>query len=73
MQPEMPWRVGANETTTIAVSHDVKIEGKDLKAGTYGLSLDGEKDFSSQNGHTRLVYAIGVSLRRETFCREAKP
>jgi hypothetical protein len=38
-----PWRVGANETTTITVSHDVKVEGKDLKAGTYGLFLDVEK------------------------------
>jgi hypothetical protein len=37
-----PWRVGANETTTIALSHDVKVEGKDLKAGTYGLFLDVE-------------------------------
>ncbi len=34
-----PWRAGANENTTITVSHDVKIEGKDLKAGTYGLFL----------------------------------
>ena len=34
-----PWRAGANETTTITVSHDVKIEGKELKAGTYGLFL----------------------------------
>ncbi len=39
-----PWRAGANETTTITVSHDVKIEGKDLKAGTYGLFLELEKD-----------------------------
>jgi len=38
-----PWRVGANETTTITLSHDVKIEGKDLKAGLYGLFLDVEK------------------------------
>jgi hypothetical protein len=38
-----PWRVGANETTTISVSHDVKVEGKDLKAGTYGVFLDVEK------------------------------
>jgi hypothetical protein len=38
-----PWRVGANETTTFTVSHDVKVEGKDLKAGTYGLFLDVEK------------------------------
>ncbi len=35
-----PWRVGANETTTITFSHDVKVEGKDLKAGTYGLFLE---------------------------------
>jgi hypothetical protein len=38
-----PWRVGANETTTITLSHDVKVEGKDLKAGVYGLFLDVEK------------------------------
>jgi hypothetical protein len=38
-----PWRVGANESTTISLSHDVKVEGKDLKAGTYALFLDVEK------------------------------
>src|SRR5687767_9415399 len=31
-----PWRAGANENTTITFSNDVKIEGKDLLAGTYG-------------------------------------
>src|SRR5947209_1153369 len=35
-----PWRAGANETTAITLSHDVKLEGKDLKAGTYGLFLE---------------------------------
>jgi tetratricopeptide (TPR) repeat protein len=39
-----PWRAGANENTTITFSHDVKIQGKDLKAGTYGLFLDVEKE-----------------------------
>jgi tetratricopeptide (TPR) repeat protein len=34
-----PWRAGANENTTISFSHDVKVEGKELKAGTYGLFL----------------------------------
>ena len=34
-----PWRAGANETTTITFEHDVKVEGKDLKAGTYGLYM----------------------------------
>lgn len=38
-----PWRAGANETTTVTVSDDVTIGGKDLKAGTYGLFLDLEK------------------------------
>lgn len=39
-----PWRAGANENTTISFSHDVKIGGKDIKAGTYGLFLDVEKE-----------------------------
>jgi hypothetical protein len=39
-----PWRAGSNESTTITFSHDVKIGGKDVKAGTYGLFLDVEKD-----------------------------
>jgi tetratricopeptide (TPR) repeat protein len=34
-----PWRAGANENTTITLSHDVKVEGQDLKAGTYALFL----------------------------------
>ena len=39
-----PWRAGANESTSINFSNDVKVEGKDLKAGTYALFLDVEKD-----------------------------
>jgi tetratricopeptide (TPR) repeat protein len=38
-----PWRAGANESTSIEFSHDVKVEGKDLKAGKYALFLDVEK------------------------------
>ena len=34
-----PWRAGANENTTITFEHDVKVEGKDIKAGTYGLHI----------------------------------
>ena len=49
-----PWRAGANETTTITFSEDVKVGGKDLKAGVYGLFLAPDKTgpwqwiFSSQ-------------------------
>jgi hypothetical protein len=39
-----PWRAGANETTTITVSHDVQIDGKALKAGTYALFVELQKD-----------------------------
>ncbi|MEO7963558.1 MAG: DUF2911 domain-containing protein, partial [Gemmatimonadaceae bacterium] len=35
-----PWRAGANETTTLALSHDVQIGGQTVKAGTYGLFLE---------------------------------
>lgn len=32
-----PWRVGANEATTITFAHNVKIEGKPVSAGTYAF------------------------------------
>jgi len=35
----MPWRAGANENTTITFSHDVKVNGNDLKAGKYSLHM----------------------------------
>ena len=34
-----PWRAGANENTVITFSHDVQVEGKSLKAGSYGLHM----------------------------------
>jgi Protein of unknown function (DUF2911) len=34
-----PWRAGANENTTITFSTDVMVEGKSLKAGTYGFFI----------------------------------
>src|SRR5690349_18871166 len=34
-----PWRAGANENTTMSFSHPVKIEGRDLPAGTYGFFI----------------------------------
>lgn len=38
-----PWRAGSNESTTITLSHDVQIDGKTLKAGTYALFLELDK------------------------------
>jgi len=34
-----PWRAGANENTIISFEHDVKVEGKPVKAGSYGLHM----------------------------------
>jgi len=34
-----PWRAGANENSIIKFSHDVKVQGKELKAGSYGVHL----------------------------------
>jgi predicted negative regulator of RcsB-dependent stress response len=39
-----PWRAGSNENTIFTVSNDVTIEGKELKAGTYGLFLAVSKE-----------------------------
>ncbi|MEN0005814.1 MAG: DUF2911 domain-containing protein [Bacteroidota bacterium] len=42
------WRAGANETTEVTFFQDVMINGKEVKAGTYGLTLkvhDGKWDF----------------------------
>jgi tetratricopeptide (TPR) repeat protein len=35
----MPWRAGADENTNISLSHDAKINGNDLPAGTYGIHM----------------------------------
>jgi hypothetical protein len=46
-QNPSPWRAGANENTTITFSHDVEVEGKALKAGTYGLHMiPGQEDWT---------------------------
>jgi len=36
---QCPWRAGANENTVFRVSHDVKVEGQPLPAGSYGLHM----------------------------------
>ena len=40
------WRTGANEATVFEVSKDIKVEGKDLKAGKYELfTIPGENEW----------------------------
>jgi hypothetical protein len=41
------WRTGANEATTIELSAPVKVEGKDLAAGTYSFfTIPGETEWT---------------------------
>lgn len=40
----IPWRAGAQTNTVFTVSHDVKIEGQHLPAGTYGLFMVAGKE-----------------------------
>lgn len=41
------WRTGANEATTFNISSDVKINGKLLKAGKYGLfTIPGKEEWT---------------------------
>ena len=40
------WRTGANEATVFEIDKDIKVEGKDLKAGKYELfTIPGEKEW----------------------------
>lgn len=41
---ESPWRSGANENTTLELSHAAKIQGKNVPAGVYGLFFVINKD-----------------------------
>jgi len=74
---QCPWRAGANENTTIAFSHDVKVEGKELAAGTYGFFIIlGESDdtliFSRRSDAWGSFYynpaedALRVSIKHQT-------
>lgn len=39
-----PWRAGADENTTITFSHDMKVEGQPISAGTYGFHVEVKPD-----------------------------
>ena len=74
-----PWRAGANENTTIEFTHDVKVEGQDIKAGIYGLHIE-----VKENGGATIILSNNSSswgsffydekedaLRAEVMTKEA--
>lgn len=62
-----PWRVGANMNTTIEFTHDVKVEGKDLKAGTYGLHMAVE-----ENGEVHVIFSNNTTSWGSYFYEESE-
>jgi tetratricopeptide (TPR) repeat protein len=49
---ESPWRAGANENTIIKFTDNVKIEGKELPAGKYGLHM-----VVHENGKAHIIFS----------------
>jgi tetratricopeptide (TPR) repeat protein len=64
---KMPWRAGANENTVLTVSHDVRIQGKDLPAGSYGLHL-----IPAEKGPWTLILSHDYQAWGSYFYDEAK-
>lgn len=73
------WRAGANENTIFSITHPVKIEGKELAAGSYGLHLLPEKEhwtFIFSKNHTSwgsYFYEKGEDALRITVPVEEAP
>lgn len=63
----MPWRAGANENTVITFSDDVKIEGKNLAAGSYGLHMAVYED-----GKATVIFSNNTSSWGSFYYKEAE-
>jgi hypothetical protein len=65
-----PWRVGANENTTITFSTDVKVGGKPLRAGTYGLhALPTAKDWTIMFSNVSVAWGSFTYDQKEDALR----
>lgn len=62
-----PWRAGANENTVITFSDDVKVEGKDLKAGSYGFFIE-----VKEGNEATAIFSNNISSWGSFFYNEAE-
>ncbi|MEO1052030.1 MAG: DUF2911 domain-containing protein [Bacteroidota bacterium] len=62
-----PWRAGANENTVIEFTTDVKVEGKDLAAGKYGLHMALE-----ESGKVTAIFSKNISSWGSFFYDQAE-
>lgn len=69
------WRTGANAATVISFSTDVKIEGRDLPAGTYAIySIPGKDEWTMIiSSNTKLWGAVGYDSADDVLRFKVKP
>src|SRR5436305_8005663 len=72
---QCPWRGGANENTVFTTSHDIKIQGQPLPAGTYGLHfLPGKDEWTVIFSHNSTSWGSFFYDAKEDALRvKAKP
>lgn len=72
---DQPWRMGANEATTITFSDAVKVEGKDLAAGTYSFfAIPGQSSWTMViNKDPEQWGAYGYDQEKDALRVEVKP
>jgi hypothetical protein len=72
---QCPWRGGANENTTFSTSHDLKVQGSTLKAGTYGLHfLPGKEEWTIIFSQTKDAWGSFFYDAKDDILRvQAKP
>ena len=69
------WRLGANDATTLEISEDAKVAGKDLKAGAYALFAIPSKDSWTivVNAQAKQWGAYFRDPKNDVFSFEVKP
>jgi tetratricopeptide (TPR) repeat protein len=70
-----PWRAGANENTIITFSTDVMVEGKPLKAGSYGffIAYDDENPLLIFNNDTQSWGSYFYDEKQDALRVNVKP
>lgn len=64
---EIPWRAGANENTVFTNSHELKINGKTLPAGSYGFHLA-----LQENGNVTVIFSKNNQAWGSYFYKESE-
>ncbi|HEY1847962.1 MAG TPA: DUF2911 domain-containing protein, partial [Opitutaceae bacterium] len=62
-----PWRAGADENTVVTFGSDAEVEGKSLKAGSYGLSMA-----VAQDGSVTVIFSRDTQLWGSFFYDPSK-